>query len=200
MKNIIQMVVVLTVLSGSSAGILAGIRVMTMEKIEYQQLKFQKEPAVRKIMEGSAVDPMAERFKIDYQGRKLTIFPGEIDGEPMAAFETFGKGYSGEVGVMVGISLSSGRIIGMGVTTHSETPGIGSKVKDSPTFVDQFEGEPVESGFKVRNDGGGVDAISGATITSRAVCVAVDEAGKVYGELKERRLATETEAKDGNNG
>lgn len=200
MKNIIQMVVVLTLLSGSSAGILAGIRVVTLEKIEYQQLKFQKEPAVRNIMDGSSVDPMDRRFKVDYQGGKLTIFPGEIDGEPMAAFETFGKGYSGDVGVMVGLSLSSGRIIGMGVTTHSETPGIGSKAKDSPDFVDQFTGEPVESDFKVRTDGGGVDAISGATITSRAVCGAVNEAGRIYGELKERLLEIKAEAKEGNHG
>lgn len=199
MKNIIHMMAVLTLLAGSSAGILAGMRVATMEKIEYQQLKFQKEPVVRTIMEGSTMDPMGQRYKLDYESEKLTVFPGVIDGDPVAAFETFGKGYSGDVGVMVGFSLTSGKIIGMGVTTHTETPGIGSKAKEDPGFVDQFKGMNLATDFKVRGDGGEIDGISGATITCRAVCVAAAEAGRMYGELKDKLAAGKAGAKEESN-
>ncbi|WDP91675.1 MAG: FMN-binding protein [Desulfobacter sp.] len=198
MKNIIHMVGVLALLAGSAAGILAGMRVATMDKIEYQQLKFQKEPVVRRIMEGSSLDPMENRFKLDYGDQKLTVFPGVIDGEPVAAFETFGKGYSGDVGVMVGVSLSDGKIIGMGVTTHSETPGIGSKAKESPDFVDRFKGKKLVKAFRVRADGGEVDGISGATITSRGVCMAAGEAGKIYGALGDKLAAAAGDAKENN--
>ena len=128
--------------------------------------------------------------------RSLVALAGRLlDGEPVAAFEAFGKGYSGDVGVLVGFSLTSGKIIGMGVTTHSETPGIGSKAKEDPGFVDQFKGMDLAGDFKVRGDGGEVDAISGATITSRAVCMAAGQAGKMFGELKGKLAAGKTGAK-----
>jgi electron transport complex protein RnfG len=70
------------------------------------------------------------------------------------------------------------------VTTHSETPGLGATAKDDPGFVSQFKGLPIEETFKVTNDGGKVNAMSGATITSRAVCAAATEAGSIYQKLK----------------
>jgi electron transport complex protein RnfG len=70
------------------------------------------------------------------------------------------------------------------VTTHSETPGLGATAKDDPGFVSQFKGMPIQETFKVTNDGGKVNALSGATITSRAVCSAASNAGMIYKKLK----------------
>ena len=76
------------------------------------------------------------------------------------------------------------KLIGVGVTTHTETPGLGATAKDDPGFVSQFKGMPVKETFKVTNDGGKVNAMSGATITSRAVCSAASDAGMIYKKLK----------------
>ncbi|UCD32142.1 MAG: FMN-binding protein, partial [Desulfobacterales bacterium] len=100
------------------------------------------------------------------------------------AFESFGKGYGGEVGLMVGVDLDNDKIIGVGVTTHSETPGLGAQAKDDPTFVSQFKGFAIAEPAKVTTDGGKINAMSGATITSRAVCSAATDAGQIYQKLK----------------
>ena len=64
MNEMIKMVVVLTILSSVSGGLLAAIHDGTAAQIENQQLKFVKGPAIKEILEGSANDPIADRFKI----------------------------------------------------------------------------------------------------------------------------------------
>lgn len=185
MREMIKMVVVLTVLSSFSGGLLAAIRNNTMERIEYQQLKFVKGPAIRTILEGSSNDPIVDRFKLPYQGADKSFFVGVFNGTPdRVAFEVFGKGFGGDLGVMVGVNISDDKIIGVGVTTHSETPGIGSRAKSDPVFVNQFIDQSLTDTFKVKTDGGQIDAISGATVTSRGVSFAVSEASKLYHALK----------------
>ena len=145
-----------------------------------------KGPAVRSIFEEATNDPIADRIQIKDGEIERTFFVGVIDGEPRAvAFETFGKGgYGGDVGLMVGIDIKDDKLIGAGVTTHAETPGMGAKAKSDPGFVAQFQGLAVKDPIKVTKDGGTINAISGATLTSRAVSSAATEAGKIYLELK----------------
>ena len=85
---------------------------------------------------------------------------------------------------MVAVNLDDDNIIGVGVTTHSETPGVGSRAKTDPGFAAQFKGQSIKDAFKVKTDGGQVDAVSGATVTSRGVTIAATEAGKIYEKLK----------------
>jgi electron transport complex protein RnfG len=80
--------------------------------------------------------------------------------------------------------MEKDKIVGVGVTTHSETPGLGATAKDDPAFVSQFKGMPIKETYKVTNDGGKVNAMSGATITSRAVCAAASDAAMIYKKLK----------------
>ncbi len=185
MNEMVKMVVVMTVLTVVSGGLLAAIRNGTLERIENQQLQFVKGPAIKEIMKGASNDPIKDRLKIKDGDVERSIFVGKFDGKPQAvAFETFGKGYGGNVGVMVGINLKDGTILGVSVTTHSETPGMGARAKDDPTFVAQFKGKSAEQPVKVSQDGGSITALSGATITSRAVCAATTEAGEIFKRLK----------------
>ena len=85
---------------------------------------------------------------------------------------------------MVAVNVENDTIVGAGVTTHSETPGLGATAKDDPGFVSQLKGLSVKETFKVTKDGGKINAMSGATITSRAVCSAASDAGKIYQKLK----------------
>ena len=185
MREIIKMIVVLTVLSAFSGGLLAAIRGGTMEKIEYQQLVFVKGPAIRTILDGCSNDPIVDRFKIKDGDIERSFFVGIFDGKAnTVAFEGVGKGFGGDMGLMVGVNIDNDKIVNMGVTTHSETPGIGSKAKTDPTLSNQFKGLDLVKSFKVKPDGGEIDAMSGATVTSRGVCVGVTNAGNIYKRLK----------------
>jgi electron transport complex protein RnfG len=185
----IKMVVVLTVISLLSGGLLAALREGTQERIDNQVLEYVKGPAIRSILEGVSNDPVASRFTIKDGETLRTFFVGIQDGEPRdIAMESSGKGYGGNVGLMVGIDVKDGKLVGVGVTTHSETPGLGARAKTDPTFASQFKGIPAAGSFKVTQDGGTVNALSGATFTSRAVASGVSEAVSVYERLKPQIL------------
>ena len=185
MREMIKMVVVLTILSVFSGGVLAYIRNSTQERIDNQVLEFVKGPAVRTIFEGAGNNPVADRFTLKDGDVERTFFVGVFDGEPRGvAFETSGKGYGGDVGLMVGIDVKDNQLMGVSVTTHAETPGMGAKAKSDPSFTAQFKGLALEQPVAVTQDGGTISAISGATITSRAVSSATTDADKIYQKLK----------------
>lgn len=185
MKEMIQMVVVLTVLSVISGGSLAFMQDKTAASIENNKLQFIKGPAIREILEGASNDPITDRFNLESGGTGHTFFVGVLDGQPKGVvFEGSGKGFSGDVGIVVGVDVETDKIIGVGVTTHAETPGVGSRAKTEPAFTAQFKGLSINDEFKVKNDGGQIDAIGGATVTSRAVASGVTDAGKLYQALK----------------
>lgn len=186
MREIIKMVVVLTILSCFSGGLLAYINTATEDRIENQVLEFVKGPAVRTIFSEATNDPITDRIQIKDGEIERTFFVGVIDGEPRGvAFETFGRGgYGGDVGLMVGIDINEDTLIGVSVTTHAETPGMGAKAKTDPNFVAQYQGLSAKEPIKVTNDGGAINAISGATLTSRAVSLAATEAGEIFLKLK----------------
>ncbi|MBF0376505.1 MAG: RnfABCDGE type electron transport complex subunit G [Desulfamplus sp.] len=185
MREMINMVVVLTLLSAFSGGLLAAVRTGTKDKIEQQVLKFQKAPAIKQILSDVSNDPLKDRFKIVDKEQELTFFVGKHDGKPdSVTFETNGKGFGGDIGVMVGINIESDQIIGICVTTHSETPGIGSRAKDDPKFAGQFAGMAMDKNFAIKKDGGDIDAMSGATVTSKGVSIAAIQAQDIYKRLK----------------
>lgn len=185
MREMIKMVVVLVVLSSFSGGLLAAVRNNTKDKIELQQLTFVKGPAIMSILEGVSNDPIVDRFKIEHDGGTASFYVGVIDGQASkVAFESGGKGFGGDIGLMVGVDIEEDKILGVGVTTHSETPGIGDKAKTDPSFTKQFEGMDLIDSFQVKTDGGQIDAITGATITSRGVAFGVTQAGALYKSLK----------------
>jgi len=83
------------------------------------------------------------------------------------------KGYDPtQIKLMVGFT-PTGEIINTSVIQHKETPGLGTKMKD-PKFYMQFQGKNPDSfNLQVKKDGGDVDAITAATISSRAFCGAI---------------------------
>lgn len=185
MRDMIKMVVVLTALAAFSGGLLAAVRDNTKDRIESQQLTFVKGPAIKSIFKEADNDPIADRFKLADGDVERNFFVGVFDGKPVGiALESYGKGYGGDVGLMVGINLETDQIIGVGVTTHAETPGLGSKAKDDPGFSGQFTGLSAMGPVKVDKDGGKINAISGATITSRAVTSAATDVNEIYQRMK----------------
>ena len=185
MREMLKLFVAVALFSTLSGGILAAIYGATKERIEYQELTFVKGPTLKTIMEGCSNDPLVDRFKLKDGKKERSFFVGVFKGQPnTVAFETMGKGYGGAMGVMVAVNLENDKIVGVGVTTNNETPGVGSRVKSEPGFSRQFQGLPLEEPFRVKADGGKVDAVSGATISSRGVCGALVALGEIYKRLK----------------
>lgn len=185
MREMLRLFLAVLLFSGVSGGLLAFVKDATQARIEYQQLKFVKGPAIHQILKGCTNDPLVDRFKIE-DGRVVrNFFVGEFGGRrSTVAFESVGKGFGGDIGIIVAVDVSTDRIVGVAVTTHSETPGVGSRTKDDPSFCAQFKGLPIREVFKVKADGGQIDALSGATVSSRGICGAVTAASGVYARLK----------------
>lgn len=97
------------------------------------------------------------------------------------------RGYGGEVPILVAFS-AEGAIRDIKVLANEETPGLGSKIAD-PGYIGQFGGRPAATLFTLEADSGrnpgrqSVDAISGATISSRAVVDALNEAVDTVGRI-----------------
>ena len=90
------------------------------------------------------------------------------------------EGYGGDIQITVGIT-TDGTVSGVSILYISETAGLGMKATQ-PEFYEQYQGKQTES-FYVSKDGGNgepIDALSGATITSRAVTGAVNTALAYY--------------------
>ena len=185
MRDMISLLVAVVLFGGISGGLLGALRAATQERIEYQQLKFVKGPAILDLLKGSSNDPLEDRFKIKDGKEKRTFYVGVFDGKPnTVVLESEGKGYGGEIGLVVAVNLDNDQLRGVGVTTLRETPGVGARVKTDPSFTSQFKGLPFTEPAKLKSDGGKIDALSGATVSSRGVVAGVAAAENVYKRLK----------------
>lgn len=192
MKEIIRMVVVLSAIAGLSGFILSGLKVVTDPIIEENVINHVQGPALKQIFLQDNNDYITHRKRITMPctGQTVLLFPLLKDGNLKAvALEASGKGYGGEIKVIVGFDVATDKLIGISVTTHKETPGLGSAVQDA-AFTKQFQGkEPARA--SLRKDGGDIDAVSGATLSSVAVCNAVKQAASCYAALKDTIKATQ---------
>lgn len=114
--------------------------------------------------------------------RPVTVYRARKDGEPVAAIlaPVAPDGYNGEIRLLVAIE-ADGRLAGVRVTGHRETPGLGDGIDAARSdwilgFNGRALGDPGEKDWAVKKDGGIFDQFTGATITPRAVVKAVKKA------------------------
>lgn len=175
-----NMVIVLTLISAIAAFALGGVYSLTKGPIEISK-KAKISGAIQKVI--PHFDKVSDTIVMAFDGEDSIIIHRltKADNNAGQAIETFTKiGYSGYVGLMVGI-LPDGSISNIEVLSQKETPGLGTKMVDSK-FKNQFMGikssEILNNGLMVKKDGGTIDAITAATISSRAFCDAVNRAIK----------------------
>lgn len=114
----------------------------------------------------------------DAEGKEVPVYRARKDGRIAGvAYEIRGSGYAGEIRLMMGVD-ADGRILGVRVLAHKETPGLGDKIElKKGDWILRFTGlsldEPPEAQWKVKKDGGQFDQFAGATITPRGVVAAV---------------------------
>ncbi|SDL61296.1 electron transport complex protein RnfG [Maridesulfovibrio ferrireducens] len=179
MREIIYMLVVLSVICASSGALLVNLKQATKSQIEQQVLTYVQGPALLSVLENRDNDPIMERVKV----KDVTIFPAVKDGKLVGiALETFASGYSGNIGVMVGFDVQKDELLGIGITTQTETPGLGTRIVEH-SFTRKFTAHGLDS-MQVTSKGGDIDGISGATYSSVGTVEAVRKAIKVYQSIK----------------
>ncbi len=185
MGEIQKMIVVLSLICGISGFTLAGLRAATQSRIEEQVLTYVQAPAMKHVLLGYDNDPIKDRkkFTIKSTGETVTVFPALHEGKLVGlAFETFGKGFGGDIGVMVGFHPQTDRLSGIGITTLKETPGVGTRVTDV-AFSSQFHNHTLDN-IALSSAGGDIDGVGGATISSTGTVTAVHDAVRIYNAIK----------------
>lgn len=189
MKEMIKMVFVLSLICSLSGLTLATVRQATSARVEEQVLTYVQGPALQQIFGDYDNNPVKDRKTFDLPEGPVTVFPvmknGKLTG---VALETFGKGYGGRIGIMVGFDTDGTRLVGIGTTTLKETPGLGMRLVE-PEYRDQFRGHDTKS-IALKKNGGDITAISGATISSTGSVAAVNEAVRIFNQIKDRIRST----------
>ncbi|WP_027177858.1 RnfABCDGE type electron transport complex subunit G [Maridesulfovibrio bastinii] len=179
MREIIHMIVVLSLICAASGTLLVNLKKATKSQIEQQVLTYVQGPALLSVLKDRDNDPIKERVKI----KGVNVFPAMKDGKLIGvAIESFAPGYSGNIGVMVGFNMQKDALLGIGITTQTETPGIGTRVT-KPSFTSRFVGHDLKS-MQLKSKGGDVDGISGATYSSTGTVDAVRKAIETFNGIK----------------
>ena len=160
MRDFTKMISVLFIACGLAAGSLALVNAVTKELIAGYE-KRQRDAALREVSADADEFIVVTPDKVWEALRK-----GQTAGH---VFQTQVQGYNGAITLMFGTD-SDGTVTGLRVLSHTETPGLGAKITTAK-FRDQFKNKRLEQLILKKNDPakGQIDAITGATISSRAV-------------------------------
>lgn len=185
------------------SGILAMLNHVTEEPIAQAKVA-AKVAAIKVVTPEFDNNPYEARFCVLPEGEKdsLIIYPALKDGKPIGyAIETYtNAGFSGYISIMLGLD-TQGHLVDYSVLESSETPGLGTKIQEwfrtssSKNSIQDVRGLDLKakSPLKVTKDGGEVDAITAATISSRAFLDAIDRGYRAFAELQRARSTSVTD-------
>lgn len=167
-----------------ATGLLAGTWALTRGRISDAEHQLQ--------MDALAIVIPANRYDNDLVADAITVQAGPWLGQPLASVRrarlqgrdaalvldvVAPDGYAGAIGLLVAVDRD-GRVLGVRVTRHGETPGLGDDIEVQRSdwitrFTGRALGDPDPARWAVRKDGGDFDQFAGATVTPRAVVAAV---------------------------
>ena len=179
MKNkVVKLALILFLISAVVAGILGGVYIVTKEPIEQNAAKTTAEAYAAVMPDGVSIDPLQAQEigeAVTVNGASITLLKctAAEDGKTYVV-EAVTSGSQGKVTTAVGVDKESGTCTGIAIVESSETSGLGAEAA-KPAFSDQLIGADSSSCF-ITKEGGTVNAISGATITSKAVTRSVSAA------------------------
>lgn len=140
------------------------VLLVVMNRVTKPIIQMQQESEIKSLL--GEIFPDMDDF--EYRDEIYFIYQ---NGENVGyAFLATGKGYGGEISILVGVDtdFNVNRVI---ILSHSETPGLGAKITED-SFTNQFRGLSLDE-IALTKEGGKVDTITGATISSRAVVEAI---------------------------
>lgn len=187
-STFLNMFLVLTLISVIAGAGLAAVYNVTKEPIEQANLAKQQAAIKAVLPEGAEVGEEA----IIGESR---VFPATLDGAfGGMAIEVNTNGFGGNIKMMVGFD-ANGALVDYSILELAETPGLGSKLVDWFRTKSDMRGALVSDGeVKVSKDGGKYDAITAATISSRAFMVGINTAMATYTEALSQLQETEAPA------
>lgn len=167
-STFINMLVSLLMVCLVSAGLLAGVYELTKADIALAE-KNKQENALKGVL------PEFDTIKTDSIEGAPVFKAFKDDKYVGVATIASAMGFSDQIIIMVGLDKAN-NIVNYEVLSQKETPGLGTKCVD--WFKNQINGKSINTDFKVKQDGGDVDAITAATISSRAFLNAVEKASE----------------------
>ena len=170
MKEMIRYGFILALICAVASGLLAGVNTLTKNRI-LAQAQAEEDASLKDVL------PQAASFQAVRLGEETIYYKAQDkDGNLVGvAFKASGKGYSSTIDTIVGMA-KTGEITAIKVVSQNETPGLGTRVAE-PEFGGQFKNKKLEELSDVQ-------AITGATISSRAVIDAVaNKAREIKGML-----------------
>lgn len=189
-STFLNMFLVLTLISVIAGAGLAAVYNVTKEPIEKANLEKQQAAIKAVLPEGAEV---GEEVLVG----ETHVFPATLDGTfGGMAIEVNTNGFGGNIKMMVGFD-ANGAMVDYSILELAETPGLGSKLVDWFRTKSDMRGALVSDGeVKVSKDGGKYDAITAATISSRAFMAGVNSAMATYTEALPLFQAVEVPAEE----
>ncbi|MGD9489259.1 MAG: RnfABCDGE type electron transport complex subunit G [Calditrichaceae bacterium] len=184
-----RVIIVLVLIAMCSAVLLAYVNKVTTGPIEINK-KAETKKAIGIVLHGIKDYKFSENpAETQIDGSKAKYFKAVNEDSVVLGYAIIVKGPNGftnDFDMMVGID-SSGTILDTYVLDHKETPGLGDGMT-KPLFKEQFSGRTLQNTkWRVKKDGGDVDAITAATITSRAFTAGVERALRIFKTVKEEQ-------------
>lgn len=162
---ILRLALILLLITSVVAALLAAVNSVTAPRIALQKQE-KTQQAIEAVLPGGGESVSFT----DDTGMVKNVYKGEAG----YAVEVTPSGFNGSIDMMVGID-NSGNILGISIISHTETAGLGAaaaaQTSAGEAFRNQFVG--MSGSVTVTKDGGQAEALTGATITSRAVCTGI---------------------------
>ena len=167
---VLRLALTLLAITAVVAAALAGVNSITKPAIEKLTAEKTQE-AIEMVLPGGYENEVADYA--DDTGLVSKVYAG-ANGH---AFEVTPSGFDNTITLMVGVD-NEGKVLGISIISHTETAGLGAVAAAGTPAGESFRGQFVgaSGSVSVTKDGGTMDAITGATITSRAICVGVNAA------------------------
>ena len=200
-RSMLKNALVLGLFAVVTVGVVALVHQLTAQRIDDAQREARGRALLELLPAGSydnhPLDSQVEAFDPKLLGRNepAPAFIARRQGQATAVIlqATAPDGYSGSIHLLVGVT-AEGRLLGVRVVAHKETPGLGDKIElGKSDWLHGFDGRslsaPDDAGWRVKKDGGQFDQFAGATVTPRAVVKATHKALQYFDAHKGELLA-----------
>ena len=183
LKEILVPAVMLFVIAAVCTALLAGTTLLTKDKIAEIAVQAEMEAKIAVFADAKT---FSDAKTVDVNGTSYTYYDAQDENGKVIGyvFSVTTKSYGGDLSAMVGVSAETDKITGVEITAINDTPGLGLKV-DSEDFLGQYIDRTGTIGVnKNESTDTEIKAVSGATISSKAVTDAVNQAFSAYETVK----------------
>ncbi|KJK01925.1 electron transporter RnfG [Pseudomonas sp. 21] len=203
-RELLKSLLALGLVALIAAGVVAAVHQFTAQRIDTAQREFQGRAVLELLPRGSydnhPLESEISAFDPKLLGRDepAPAYLARLQGQTTAVVlqPVARDGYGGSIQLLVGVT-AQGRLLGVRVVAHHETPGQGDRIElGKSDWLHGFDGrsltDPGDKGWTVRKDGGQFDQFAGATVTPRAVVKATHLALQYFDAHKTELLAPAT--------